>query len=334
MKTDSSGAVTWAYYTSPDQSYNYNYTLALDSSAANIHAISSAYKAASISYAQITKYNSSGVKQWSRKLSNNLSITYPHVDFNGGYVDSSGNVIGVGRYYLNDSYQLNVIWVKYNSSGTIQWQRAMSPPSLINSYYTQAVGDSSGNTYTSWSAGDFGYLSKHDSSGTLQWQRKVSMTGSGNAAGFEGIAMDSSGNLYVSGYVTISSQKSVLLIKYNSSGTLQWQNKFTRSSGNLSQASGRTLLTVDTNNDITVTSASGDTNEIYTFKVPTDGTKTGTKTLGAYSITYGTASTTDAAGNYGTATPTFTDSAGDGATTAITVTSTTTAYTSASVGLS
>ena len=64
----------------------------------------------------ISKYNSSGVLQWQRKLSQNGS-SYGY----GIALDSSNNVFITGQ--LTDSTRSNMLVAKYNTSGTLQWQR-------------------------------------------------------------------------------------------------------------------------------------------------------------------------------------------------------------------
>ena len=65
------------------------------------------------------------------------------------------------------------------------------------------------------------YFAKIDSSGTLSFDRKL--TG-GTGGIYNGVALDSSGNIYVGGTVSISNAQ-FGLAKYDSSGTLQWQEK-------------------------------------------------------------------------------------------------------------
>ena len=67
------------------------------------------------------------------------------------------------------------------------------------------------------------FTAKFNSSGTIQWQR--TLDGSTQHDRGTGIAVDSSGNVYIAGFGAWTSGKSyeILIAKYNSSGTLQYQ---------------------------------------------------------------------------------------------------------------
>jgi uncharacterized delta-60 repeat protein len=169
----------------------------------------------------IVKYNADGAVQWQRTLGDaNYSPA------NAVAVDSSDNIYVAG-YKEDAGGAEDLILAKYNSSGTIQWQRVLDN-STSERAFAVAV-DSSDNVYlfgysVSVGAGgtDF-FLAKYNSSGTIQWQRALG-SASGNAQG-RSVKLDSSDNIYVTGYTaqTGAGADDVLLAKYNSSGTLQWQ---------------------------------------------------------------------------------------------------------------
>ena len=164
--------------------------------------------------AVVSKYNSSGVLQWQRLLGDsNPNYAY------GVVLDSSGDVYVAG---IGDSYTGLIF--KYNSSGTIVWQKTV--PYMQNALIAN---DSSNNIYVAGTYYTGGVpnnnrnwlIMKLNSSGSLTWARE--MTGSGTEY-VSGIAVDSSGNVFVTGHTNTSSVNNydVGIAKYNSSGTLQW----------------------------------------------------------------------------------------------------------------
>ena len=190
----------------------------------------------------VRKYNSAGTKQWTT-MHGTSGHDYPNWHWNGIAVDSSGNIyvsgITMGSFSgFTNSGGIDMYVVKLNSSGTVQWTQQLGP-----SYAKNLVIDSSSNIYVVGNAGS-GFdgntgqgntdvlLVKFNSSGTKQWSRLY-----GGTAGDigRGIAIDSSGNLFLTGYTsgsidnnTVGKESSggdtyhdYFILKYNSSGTKQ-----------------------------------------------------------------------------------------------------------------
>lgn len=204
-------------------------------------------------------------------------------------VDSSGNVYacGWGMDYPTYSNQHMVI-AKYNSSGTIQWQRVYHK-SGTNVYGISIAVDSSSNVYVSGVAGNDAILLKYNSSGALQWQR--ALTPSGNASRSNaGCAVDSSGNVYLTNRITVSSNTHVLIAKYNSSGTIQWQRSFGADGGYTFEKN----IHVDSNDNLYITAPlqiGSNSNNIVVAKLPNDGSLTGTYGSFSYASSSATTST-------------------------------------------
>ena len=219
----------------------------------------------------LVKYNSSGQAQWAQTLTANAS---GGAEYYGVAVDSSGNVYAAG--YLGgtratygfgngvtatmSSGSDGVLLVKYNSSGLAQWAQTDTPTmtNAIAVFHGVAV-DSAGNVYaagyqdssaeafgnsvtaTGASAANNVLIVKYNSSGLAQWAQ--TLTAAGTSALFNGVAADSTGNVYAVGYVlgtgtygfgngvtaagTASSGQNVLLVKYNLSGQAQWAQTLT-----------------------------------------------------------------------------------------------------------
>jgi uncharacterized delta-60 repeat protein len=175
----------------------------------------------------ITKLNSSLVIQWQRKLTRSDGR---QVELLGVSLDSSDNIYAAG-YYNNASlsYMDQALVVKYNSSGTLQWQKAYQTTQGYDGQFNGLVVDSSSNLYVTGTVEDSSHgrnqavIVKYNSSGAVQWETEIGTSGYQIS---NGIALDSSGNLYITGLVSsvdYAYQNHLTLLKYNSSGTLQWQ---------------------------------------------------------------------------------------------------------------
>jgi len=155
------------------------------------------------------------------------------------YPDSSGNVYVTG--YTGGRLDGNtgsgfydVFVVKYNSSGTKQWTKQLGTSSWDIAHGVAT--DSSGNIYVTGytkggldgntSAGDYDlFVVKYNSSGTKQWTKQLGTSSDDRAYG---VATDSSGNVYVTGYTsgsldgnTSAGVEDLFVVKYNSDGVKQ-----------------------------------------------------------------------------------------------------------------
>ena len=169
-----------------------------------------------------TKYNSSGVIQWQRILGQTYYDTGDSIT-----VDSSGNVYVGGR--IRDSSQIDHLgFYKYNNSGSLQFQTAIDWSNAKQSHGRGIAIDSSGdiiicgNQAPSANTTPAFALIKYNSSGALQYN-KIFGSGGGGSSYFSGISLDSSDNIYLSGY-----QNNVAVItKLNSSLVTQWSRTLT-----------------------------------------------------------------------------------------------------------
>jgi len=255
----------------------------------------------------IAKYNSSGTIQWQRQLSGSGSEIG-----NGIALDSSNNAYVVLSTNSQGSGSSDAVIAKYNSSGTIQWQRILGGSGSDLPYGVSI--DSSGNAYIigytrSEGPGSAAWLiAKYNTSGDIQWQRTFG--GSGFDIG-NGVDVDSSGNVYVAGNLGPGSAHAVAIVKYNSSGTIQWQRSLVVSGG-YPQISG--IVVSDDN--VYVAGRTGSPSSMLIAKFPSDGSLTGTYG----SFVYAASSYTDASASLNSGTSTLTDSSlsGSGSTTSLT----------------
>ena len=184
----------------------------------------------------LIKYNSSGTKQWIRQIGSIWSDYGESIS-----TDSSGNIfVGgstVGGLEGNTNKgKFDVFAIKFDQIGTKQ-ETYQTGSSSFN-YLESIKIDSFGNLYVAgYTYGEVDNKTNLGSSdvftGKLKWSNKDSLwtrqlgTASWDIA--KEIAVDSSGNVYVTGNTegdldgnTNAGKEDVFLVKYNSSGTKQW----------------------------------------------------------------------------------------------------------------
>ena len=288
-KYDTDGILVWQKqisFGSSSATFNPVQGITLDSSG-NIYLTgrSTGYNTGGYSHAITHKYDGDGTVIWQRRYGDSNPDNRTSNETFGVAVDSSGNVYVVGAI-VNYPYSVDTfITTKYNSSGTIQWQRRLYG---ANSTFTRGYGiavDSSSNVYVT------GYYStntdktmifaKYDTSGTLQWQRNL---GSQDSIGGLSVALDSSGDPYFCGWSTNSSGiRTIQIVKYNSSGTIQWQRRLSGTED--SQAWSVAIDALDRVCICGWTERSGVSGFILA-KLPSNGSGTGTYSVGGFNYTY------------------------------------------------
>jgi hypothetical protein len=206
----------------------------------------------------LINYNSSGNIQWGSWVDGSTGD-----QINGMARDSSGNIYVTGFSSGNLQTSLTTLFgsrpgssgaafiIKYNSSGSALWGTWLDGPAFDQGGAIEV--DASGNIYvTGVSAGDLqaslstlmgakpgaatngGFVIKYNSAGTALWGNWIDGSGT---EGTHAIAVDASGNVYVSGVSNGDLQASLVtlmgakpgaatnggfVIKYSSSGTALW----------------------------------------------------------------------------------------------------------------
>jgi hypothetical protein len=293
----------------------------------------------------VSKLNSSGNFVWAKGLGGTSS------DFGFSIaVDSSGNVYttgsfagtadfdpGAGTTTLTSAGNVDVFVSKLNSSGNFVWAKGLGGASF-DSGNSIAV-DSSGNLYTTGyfegtvdfdsgagtnnltSAGGADvFVSKLDSSGNFVWAKSFGGTSSDIG---QSIAVDSSGNVYTTGYfqgtadfdpgtgtttLTSAGNVDVFVSKLNSSGNFVWAKGFggdafdygnsiaVDSSGNL-YTTGYFQGTVDFDPGTeTSTLTSAGSVDVFVSKLNSSGNFVWAKSFGGTSLDLGTSIAVDSTG--------------------------------------
>jgi len=289
----------------------------------------------------IVKYNTNGSIQWARRI-NGQGAGWTGTATGPGQgitTDSSGNVYVTGTsegavtvfdidnvstaFSLGSEGNGDIFIVKYSPAGTPLWARRIAGGQIDQS---NGIGtDSAGNVYvggifftsvalfgatdtssslsvTSISSAD-AFIAKYNSSGTPQWIRKIASAG--NDQGMA-MAVDTSGNVFVSGYTTASSislyngsdvasvtltggsgSQRGYIAKYDTTGDPKWLRVFsnggntvstaitTDSSGN-SYVAGQfdnigSLTTLGGTNTLTLTVLQSGEDTAYLIKYDTSG---------------------------------------------------------------
>lgn len=213
--------------------------------------------------------NSSGVVQVGRRIES----PRPYAYMSWGQVNSSGTYLGGGTT-IYEGYL-----IKVNSSSSIAWAStlgtgyggtlscAVVDPTFSYIYaVAKEVGNSNWNLY------------KVDASNgtTVTWSKNS--TDFPYYYGY--LACDSSGNIYVATQPNGGSNITTIL-KFNSSGTLQWQRNLTYTGANTNPS----FIGIDNTNSVFIVTIgqSSTPNRAVVIRLPLDGSQTGTYGSWAYS---------------------------------------------------
>jgi uncharacterized delta-60 repeat protein len=196
----------------------------------------------------------------------------------GMTLDNNGNIYVTGP--SDGSPYVDFATIKYDSSGNQMWVQRWNGPTNESDVSNSIAVDASGNIYvtgtslrTATTSGDFMTI-KYNQNGVLQWERRFNYVSNLYDAG-RFILLDSSGNVYVTGYSTdgASANSNYTTIKYSSSGDSLWI-KFYDGGGQFDQPYG---MKVTANGTVIVTgmSASGGTTgmDFATVCYNSDGTQ-------------------------------------------------------------
>ncbi|WP_017861224.1 SBBP repeat-containing protein [Leptospira interrogans] len=267
----------------------------------------------------VTKYDGNGNKQWTRLL----GVAGIQTLARGITSDNLGNVYTTGTTFGNlDGQALSgtqdLFVTKYDGSGNKQWTRLLG----VAGATTQANGisrDIFNNLHVSgYTLGNLDgqalsgiqdlFVTKYDTGGNKQWTRLLGVAGQitqGN-----GVAFDSSGNIYLTGRTSgnldgqaLSGIQDLFVTKYDTGGNKQWTRllgvagQITQANGIASDSSGNTYLTGRTSGSLDGQALSG-TQDLFVTKYDSGGNKQWTRLLGVAGVSttaYGI--TSDSLGN-------------------------------------
>ena len=254
IKYNSSGDTVWqkAWNSGND---DYGSGIAVDSSG-NVYVTGGSYNGTNYDYYTI-KYNSSGTPVWQKRWNSGSD--------DNGYgitVDDTGNVYVTGS--SNNGIDYDYFTIKYNGTdGETIWQKASDSGNWDDAYCIAV--DDTGNVYVtgeSYNGIDYDYftIKYNGTDGETIWQKA---SDSGNEDYGYGIAVDDTGNVYVTGGSYNGTNYDYLTIKYNSSRTLVWQEAW--GGGNDDYGYG---IAIDSSGNVYVTgeSSNGANSDYLTIK--------------------------------------------------------------------
>jgi hypothetical protein len=273
--------------------------MALDN-AGNIYALGVSANANTNTGYVAVKYAPNGNQMWAARYD---STNYPAASPAGFALDSSNNVVVTGnavtlKYDVNG----NLLWtapyngtaiavdpgenvyitgvsgnfttMKLNPAGSNLWAETATFEGYANLSEGIAI-DSMTNVYVAGSEKDYNYrgfayvrfaMIKYDPTGRSVWTWN-SGGGVDNILQFAGIALDSSGNIYLEGNL-IDATGPFQTFEINSGGTTAWYDS--DPTGN--EASFSSALAVDTSGDVIVTGQNASYPSSYgTYKLDTNG---------------------------------------------------------------
>ncbi len=204
-KYDSNGFEIWtSTYNSPNNGDEYGKGIAVDSSG-NVYVIGTENRSDLGQSWNIwtRKYDSNGFEIWTSTYNSPNSSEDDGEDI---AVDNMGNVYVTGTELRSDLGQGWNIWTrKYDSNGYEIWTSTYNSPNNSFDCGNGIAVDSAGNVYVIGyeDRGDLGqyyniWTSKYDTNGNEIWTRTYNSPNNGDDVGY-GIAVDSSGNVYVTG---------------------------------------------------------------------------------------------------------------------------------------
>ncbi|MCC6682499.1 MAG: SBBP repeat-containing protein [Phycisphaeraceae bacterium] len=258
----------------------------------------------------VNKYDPTGTLAWTRQLGT------PKTDHCWGVAtDAVGNVFLTGE--TNGSLDgisaggWDAFVSKYDTTGNLAWTRQLGASSTDVSYGVAT--DTAGNVFiTGYTSGSLGgtnaggwdaFVSKYNPAGTFAWTRQL---GTSNYDHSYGIATDTAGNLFITGFTdgslggTNAGDYDAFVSKYDAAGTLAWTRQigtsnYDNSIGVSTDTAGNVFITGTTHGSLDGSNAGR--SDAYLSKYDTLGNLAWIRQLGTsnYDHSYGIA--TDAAGN-------------------------------------
>ena len=230
VKYSNTGAVLWvARYNGPANLEDKAKKIAVDLSG-NVYVTgSSEGLGTGIDYVTV-KYSPSGTQLWAARYNGPGSGTDMAYSIS---VDASGNCYVTGESLGATATGVDYATIKYNSSGIQQWVARYNGPANDEDRASTVFVNASGNVYVTGASEGIGGTSfdyatiKYSAAGVVQWVSRYHGTAAYGIDYGTGIAVDLSGNVYVTGSSNgVGSNMDYATVKYNNLGTQLWVARY------------------------------------------------------------------------------------------------------------
>jgi hypothetical protein len=269
----------------------------------------------------LMKINTSNGVDYQRGINN---VTYDGFDRPSTPLIRSDGKIVLGGSIPGGSSPVPGVMLFNSSSGAIEWKNQIGFGSGWGNFETgfgttQACIDGSNNTYHAGTnarttiGGCYGTsVVKFNSSGTVQWATQFHLNATNTQVAVFGIACDSAGNTYTVSRYNNSGAMTAWIVKMNTSGTVQWQLSLSTSGTSYTPNVRMVKILSDGSIAVYYVPYQSNVGEVI-ITLPADGSKTGTFTVSAISVTIAVSSltvvsasiTSPALGNTGSPNNTF-----------------------------
>lgn len=251
IKYNTDGTQLWAArYNGPGNGEDIANALAIDGSG-NIYVTGTSFGLHTDSDYATIKYNGAGTQQWAVRY-NGVGNGYDSATALA--VDSLGNVYVTGTSFGSET-DSDYATIKYDAAGTQQWVARYNGPGNGYDQASAIAVDSAGNVLVAGSSigsgtdNDYATV-KYDATGTQDWVARYNGPGN-NSDVVSGIALDGSGNAYVTGYsLNTPADSDCATIKYDATGAQEWVVTY---GGPANDSDGANAIAVDSSGNIYVT---------------------------------------------------------------------------------
>jgi uncharacterized delta-60 repeat protein len=266
VKYNPAGTKIWSSsYAGPGILYDFGHDIHVD----NLHNVyvtgRTEYNSGAQSKFITIKYNSLGVQQW--KAIRNSS--FPDLG-----IGTSVTSDGIGNVYVAGTADGNAVVIKYSSSGSQIWERSYSggAPSMFNHLERDYSGNIIAAGYTGTNNMRNFLIVKYNADGEVQWTKVYNGTGNGQDE-INGLAVDYTNNVYVTGMAQGNSNLDYATIKFSPSGEQKWITYYNDVNNNNDWSND---ITFDGQGNIYVTGKTdkvinGHSSDIATIKYNSDG---------------------------------------------------------------